>query len=67
MSDSSNESYIDKNEEASFDVQATSNTVQERQIAEAAYYRAEKRGFEPGHEMDDWFNAEEEILSNYTD
>jgi hypothetical protein len=27
-------------------------------IAEAAYYRAERRGFEPGHEVDDWLEAE---------
>jgi hypothetical protein len=30
-------------------------------ISEAAYWRAERRGFEPGHEMDDWFAAEAEI------
>jgi hypothetical protein len=30
-----------------------------------AYYRAEKRGFEPGHEMDDWHEAELEIISQY--
>ncbi|MEI6545324.1 MAG: DUF2934 domain-containing protein [Methylococcales bacterium] len=27
-----------------------------------AYYRAEKRGFEPGHELDDWCKAESEII-----
>jgi len=27
-------------------------------IAEAAYYRAEKRGFAPGHDLDDWLEAE---------
>ena len=32
-------------------------------IAEAAYYRAEKRRFEPGHELDDWLQAEAEIFS----
>ncbi|MCU0806207.1 MAG: DUF2934 domain-containing protein [Burkholderiales bacterium] len=30
-------------------------------IAEAAYYRAEARGFEPGRELDDWFEAEMQI------
>ena len=30
-----------------------------------AYYRAEKRKFEPGHEMDDWHEAELEITSQY--
>ena len=27
-------------------------------IAEAAYLRAERRGFAPGHEHEDWFAAE---------
>jgi hypothetical protein len=30
-------------------------------IAEAAYYRAEKRGFAPGQALDDWLAAEKEI------
>jgi hypothetical protein len=30
-------------------------------IAQAAYYRAERRGFEPGHEADDWLAAEGEV------
>ena len=30
-------------------------------IAEAAYYRAEKRGFAPGDELGDWLRAEAEI------
>jgi hypothetical protein len=30
-------------------------------ISEAAYYRAERRSFTPGYELDDWFNAEAEI------
>ncbi|MEO8061301.1 MAG: DUF2934 domain-containing protein [Pseudomonadota bacterium] len=30
-------------------------------IAKAAYYRAEKRGFAPGHEREDWFAAESEV------
>jgi len=30
-------------------------------IAEAAYFRAEGRGFAPGHEMDDWITAESEL------
>ena len=32
-------------------------------VAVNAYYRAEKRGFKPGHEMDDWFEAEKDIKS----
>jgi hypothetical protein len=30
-------------------------------IAEAAFFRAEKRGFAPGHEMEDWLAAESEV------
>jgi len=30
-------------------------------IAEGAYYRAERRGFAPGHELDDWLAAEAEL------
>lgn len=33
----------------------------EARIAEAAYWRAERRGFAPGHELDDWLSAEKEI------
>ena len=29
--------------------------------AECAYYKAEARGFEPGHEMEDWLAAESEV------
>jgi len=34
-----------------------------RLIAVAAYYRAERRGFEPGSELEDWLNAEAEVLT----
>ncbi|MBC8024879.1 MAG: DUF2934 domain-containing protein [Steroidobacteraceae bacterium] len=30
-------------------------------IAESAYFRSAHRGFEPGHEVDDWLSAESEI------
>ena len=33
-----------------------------RLIAEAAYYRAKERGFEPGHELEDWIQAESEVM-----
>jgi len=32
-----------------------------RCISEAAYYRAERRGFTPGCELDDWLAAEAEV------
>jgi hypothetical protein len=31
-------------------------------IAEIAYYKAENRGFEAGHDVDDWLEAERELL-----
>lgn len=31
-------------------------------VAEAAYYRAQKRGYVPGSELEDWLVAEAEIL-----
>jgi len=30
-------------------------------IAQAAYFRAQRRGFVPGHEQEDWYAAETEI------
>lgn len=52
--------------------QAVTNTVnafptdrdreaRRRRVAEAAYYRAQRRGFAPGHEVDDWLEAEKEV------
>ncbi|MEI8363544.1 MAG: DUF2934 domain-containing protein [Betaproteobacteria bacterium] len=29
--------------------------------AECAYYKAQSRSFEPGHEMEDWLAAEAEV------
>lgn len=36
---------------------------QQERIALAAYYKAEQRGFESGHEMEDWLAAECQINS----
>lgn len=33
----------------------------EQMIAEAAYFRAERRGFAPGNEMSDWLQAEADV------
>ena len=30
-------------------------------VAKNAYYRAEKRGFEDGYELEDWLEAEQEV------
>jgi hypothetical protein len=35
--------------------------VSKAMVAEAAYYRAERRGFAPGMELEDWLEAEKEI------
>jgi hypothetical protein len=32
-------------------------------IAENAYYKAEKRGFEPGYEEHDWIESERDVLT----
>ena len=39
-------------------------SAQERQmlVARAAYFRAEKRGFTPGGELQDWVEAETDVL-----
>jgi hypothetical protein len=34
--------------------------------AEAAYYLAERRSFQPGHELEDWVAAEGEIQDLWT-
>jgi hypothetical protein len=43
------------------DSPACSGEDRYRMIAEAAYYRAESRGFEGGSDLDDWLAAEMEI------
>jgi hypothetical protein len=32
-----------------------------KEIAKAAYQRAERRGFVPGHEVEDWLSAEAQV------
>ena len=60
--------------EVSPDVAITKSNLQQRdlpslsesreaRIAERAYWRAERRNFEPGHELEDWLHAEREIDS----
>lgn len=55
-------------------VQITKSNLQQRElpsqsenrearIAERAYWRAERRNFAPGHELEDWLHAEREIDS----
>lgn len=40
---------------------AVSEDVRRGMIAEGAYLRAERRGFAPGHEAEDWLAAEAEV------
>jgi len=42
---------------ASFDPSSSRETL----IATAAYYRAERRGFSPGNELEDWLAAERDV------
>jgi len=35
------------------------------EIRRLAYLMAERRGFEPGHEAEDWFAAEQEVRQRY--
>ena len=36
-------------------------------IAEAAYFKSEKRGFQIGHDIEDWLEAEREFDENSAD
>jgi len=53
-------------EELSLNTEESGNTInlpdRDVRLAELAYYKAESRGFEPGHEMDDWLEAEQELM-----
>jgi len=40
---------------------ASDDCPREQMIAEAAYFRAEQRGFAPGNEMTDWLQAEVDV------
>jgi hypothetical protein len=39
---------------------------QDARIAELAYLKAERRGFTPGHDLDDWLESEQECLFKET-
>ena len=40
---------------------ASLRAARQQRIREAAYFKAKRRGFAPGHELDDWLAAEAEI------
>jgi hypothetical protein len=41
----------------------TKSRTRQAAIAEAAYYKAERRSFAPNHELDDWIEAEKELAA----
>ena len=53
-----------KNNQANPDADAINDVIflpdRDAKVAELAYYKAESRGFEPGHELEDWLAAEGE-------
>ena len=53
-------------QEVNSDPEESGNTLnsadRDARIAELAYLKAESRGFEPGHELEDWLEAEQEFL-----
>jgi len=46
-------------------IEAIGSDKFQNMIAERAYYKAEKRGFAAGHEIDDWLAAEQEVNKQY--
>lgn len=48
-------------------VPMTSADERAQRIAEAAYYLSERRGFAPGHEVEDWLAAEQQIDTRIED
>jgi hypothetical protein len=41
-----------------------SGTDRQMRIAKVAYYKAQQRGFAPGHDWEDWFAAEREVIGS---
>ena len=44
---------------------SVADAARQQMISEAAYYRAQRRGFAPGRELDDWVAAEAEITGYF--
>ena len=51
----------DKQDKQAKQPSTSSQSDKREDIALAAYYRAQMRGFEPGGDMGDWLEAEREI------
>jgi len=41
-----------------------SRTDRQVRISQVAYYKAQQRGFAPGHDWEDWFAAEREVTES---
>ena len=58
---------IKKAQENSSNPDENSSTIclpdRDAKVAELAYYKAESRNFEPGHELEDWLEAEQEFFT----
>jgi len=48
--------------ESSISIKELSGEDRRCLVAEYAYYKAEARGFESGHEVEDWLAAEAEVM-----
>lgn len=60
----SNESFVQEQLGGSRAAAMESDGVtQQQMVAEAAYFLAEQRGFEPGYEVNDWLQAEAKLAS----
>jgi len=50
--------------QANSDVESINDVIflpdRDARVAELAYFKAESRGFEPGHDLEDWLSAEGE-------
>lgn len=46
------------------DINAVQEPDKATRIAVAAYFKAEARGYEPGHEIQDWIEAEAELVKD---
>ena len=56
-------SVVKADKEASVMHEGDANVYQ-NMIAEAAYYKAESKGFVAGYDMENWLEAENEIMNN---
>jgi len=55
------QAQTDPKEAAAIEALEADEDPRQQAIAEAAYYKAEQRGFAPGSETRDWLDAEREL------